>query len=90
MLIDCPPSLGLITVNALAAATRCSFRSSASTTPWKVSQLTRNVHLVRGPTSTRNWISRTIVLTMYDARTKLADQVAEDVREHFGRRCAGS
>jgi chromosome partitioning protein len=84
VLIDCPPSLGLITVNALAAASevlvpiQCEYYALEG-----LSQLTRNVHLVASNLNPKLDIS-TIVLTMYDARTKLADEVAEDVREHFG------
>jgi chromosome partitioning protein len=84
ILIDCPPSLGLITVNALAAASevlvpiQCEYYALEG-----LSQLTRNVHLVASNLNPKLDIS-TIVLTMYDARTKLADEVAGDVREHFG------
>ncbi len=84
LLIDCPPSLGLITINALAAATevlvpiQCEYYALEG-----LSQLTRNVHLVASNLNPKLEIS-TIVLTMYDARTKLADEVASDVREHFG------
>jgi chromosome partitioning protein len=84
VLIDCPPSLGLITVNALAAAhevlvpIQCEYYALEG-----LSQLMRNVHLVASNLNPQLDIS-TIVLTMYDARTKLADQVANEVREHFG------
>jgi len=84
ILIDCPPSLGLITVNALAAAgevlvpIQCEYYALEG-----LSQLTRNVHLVASNLNPKLDIS-TIVLTMYDARTKLADEVAKDVRIHFG------
>jgi chromosome partitioning protein len=84
VLIDCPPSLGLITVNALAAADevlvpiQCEYYALEG-----LSQLMRNVHLVASNLNPQLDIS-TIVLTMYDARTKLADQVANEVREHFG------
>ena len=84
VLIDCPPSLGLITVNGLAAAhevlvpIQCEYYALEG-----LSQLLRNVHLVASNLNAGLEVS-TIVLTMYDARTKLADQVAAEVREHFG------
>ncbi len=84
VLIDCPPSLGLITVNGLAAADevlvpiQCEYYALEG-----LSQLLRNVHLVASNLNSGLDVS-TIVLTMYDARTKLAEQVAEEVRQHFG------
>jgi chromosome partitioning protein len=84
ILIDCPPSLGLITVNGLAAADevlvpiQCEYYALEG-----LGQLLRNVHLVQANLNDRLEVT-TIVLTMYDARTKLAEQVADEVRTHFG------
>jgi chromosome partitioning protein len=84
ILIDCPPSLGLITVNGLAAADevlvpiQCEYYALEG-----LGQLLRNVHLVQANLNEKLEVS-TIVLTMYDARTKLAEQVADEVRTHFG------
>ncbi|HVC72045.1 MAG TPA: AAA family ATPase [Acidimicrobiales bacterium] len=84
ILIDCPPSLGLITVNGLAAADevlvpiQCEYYALEG-----LGQLLRNVHLVQANLNDKLEVS-TIVLTMYDARTKLAEQVADEVRLHFG------
>ncbi len=80
ILIDCPPSLGLITVNGLAAADevlvpiQCEYYALEG-----LGQLLRNVHLVQANLNEKLEVS-TIVLTMYDARTKLAEQVADEVR----------
>lgn len=84
VLIDCPPSLGLITVNGLAAAgeilvpIQCEYYALEG-----ITQLLKNVGLVAANLNASLEIS-TIVLTMYDARTKLSVEVARDVRQHFG------
>ena len=82
--IDCPPSLGLLTVNALVAAPevlipiQCEYYALEG-----VGQLLRNIELVKAHLNPDLNVS-TVILTMYDGRTKLADQVADDVRSHFG------
>jgi chromosome partitioning protein len=84
VLIDCPPSLGLITINGLAAASellvpiQCEYYALEG-----ISQLLKNVRLVASNLNEGLEIS-TIVLTMYDARTRLSTEVAADVRKHFG------
>jgi chromosome partitioning protein len=83
-IIDCPPSLGLLTLNALTAARevvipiQCEYYALEG-----LGQLLRNIDLVKAHLNPGLAIS-TILLTMYDGRTRLAEQVAEDVRAHFG------
>jgi chromosome partitioning protein len=84
LFIDCPPSLGLLTINALSAATevlvpiQCEYFALEG-----LGQLLRNVTLIQNNLNPDLEIS-TFVLTMYDARTKLADQVTKEIRTHFG------
>ena len=84
VLVDCPPSLGLLTVNALVAASevlipiQCEYYALEG-----LGQLMRNVDLIRSHLNPQLHVS-TILLTMYDARTRLASQVADEVRTHFG------
>ena len=83
VLVDCPPSLGLLTVNAFVAATevfipiQCEYYALEG-----VSQLLRNIELIRNHLNPSLHVS-TILLTMYDGRTRLSAQVADEVREHF-------
>ena len=84
--LDCPPSLGLLTVNALAAADelivpiQCEYYALEG-----LGQLLRNVGLVQQNVNTGLRLTG-IVMTMYDPRTKLSEQVVQEVRKHFGER----
>ena len=82
--IDCPPSLGLLTINAMNTATevlipiQCEYYALEG-----VGQLLNNISMIRQHLNPELHVSA-VLLTMYDARTKLAEQVAEEVQSHFG------
>ena len=86
VLIDCPPSLGLLTLNGLVAARevllpiQCEYYALEG-----LSQLLRTVDMVSSHLNPDLRVSA-IVLTMYDGRTRLASQVVHEVRTHFGER----
>jgi len=81
--IDCPPSLGLLTINAFVAARevlipiQCEYYALEG-----LSQLLNSIELIEKHLNPDLRVS-TILLTMYDSRTNLANQVADDVRQHF-------
>jgi chromosome partitioning protein len=84
--LDCPPSLGLLTVNALAAAEelivpiQCEYYALEG-----LGQLLRNVRLVQQNVNPSLHLTG-IVMTMYDPRTRLSEQVVQEVRRYFGER----
>jgi chromosome partitioning protein len=81
--IDCPPSLGLLTINAFVAANevlipiQCEYYALEG-----LSQLLTNIQLIERHLNPKLAVS-TILLTMFDSRTNLANQVAQEVRDHF-------
>jgi chromosome partitioning protein len=88
--IDCPPSIGLLTINAFVAATevlipiQCEYYALEG-----LSQLLRNVDLIEKHLNPTLTVS-TILLTMFDGRTRLANDVADDGRKHFPDQVLGS
>lgn len=90
VIIDCPPSLGLLTINAFTAATevmipiQCEYYALEG-----LSQLLGSIRMIQKHLNPVLRLS-TILLTMFDGRTRLAQQVAEEVREHFPEEVLGT
>jgi chromosome partitioning protein len=83
ILIDCPPSLGLLTINALSAADEVVIPVQCEYLPMEgLAQLLRTIELVRSHLNPRLGI-KGLLMTMYDVRTNLAQQVVDEVRSHF-------
>lgn len=90
VLVDCPPSLGLLTINALAAADEVIIPVQCEYLPMEgLAQLLRTVELV-GANLNPALSVRGLLMTMYDVRTTLAQQVVEEVRGHFPSRVFGT
>jgi chromosome partitioning protein len=86
VLVDCPPSLGLLTLNALVAGAEMLIPIQAEYYALEgLGQLIETVEMVKAHLN-QDLVVSTILITMYDGRTKLAAGVAEEVRSHFGRK----
>lgn len=90
ILIDCPPNLGILTLNALCAANRVLI--TLQTEYYALEGLTQLMKVIQLVQQSLNpeLILDGVVLTMFDQRTTLAQQVVTDVREHFGAKVYGS